>query len=313
VRAVVATDTGGPDVLAVWEVPTPEPLPTEVLVRVEAAGVNPVDSKTRAGRGMKRVLGDPPFVVGWDVAGVVEAVGMGVTRFSAGDEVFGMPWFPRQAAAYAEYVTAPSRHFAAKPETLSFVQAGALPLASLIAWQALVDTAAIEPGARVLIHAAAGGVGHLAVQVAKSRGAYVLATASAAKHDFLRSLGVDEPIDYRSVDFAEAASDIDVVLDLIGTEDYGLRSLSTLRDGGLLIVVPSGVPDAVAAAGPEQGKRVTGILVEPDGAALEAIALLVDGGELTPTIERTFPLSEAAAAQELSESGGVSGKIVLVP
>jgi NADPH:quinone reductase-like Zn-dependent oxidoreductase len=313
VKAVVATEIGGPDVLAVWTVPTPEPLPTEVLVRVHAAGVNPVDTKTRSGRGMKRVLGEPPFVVGWDVAGVVESVGMGVTRFAPGDEVFGMPWFPRQAAAYAEYVTAPSRQLARKPASLSFAQAGALPLASLTAWQALVDTALVEPGMRVLVHAAAGGVGHLAVQIAKSRGAYVIGTASAKKHDLLVSLGVDEPIDYKTTDFTTVVADVDVVLDLVGSEDYGMRSLSVLRPGGLLIMVPSGVPEAVSAAGPEQGKRVTGILVEPDGAALGEVAALVEAGRLRVEIERTFPLEQAAAAHELSESGSVGGKLVLLP
>jgi NADPH:quinone reductase-like Zn-dependent oxidoreductase len=309
VRAVVATDIGGPDVLAVWDVPTPEPLPTEVLVRVEAAGVNPVDHQTRSGSGMSDVLGKPPFVVGWDVAGVVEAVGMGVTRFAPGDEVIGMPWFPRQAAAYAEYVTAPSRHFARKPPELKFTEAGALPLAALTAWQALVDTAKIEPGARVLIHAAAGGVGHLAVQIAKARGAYVLGTASGAKHDFLTQLGVDEPIDYRDADFAEVATDVDVVLDLVGTGDYQLRSLTTLKPGGLLLEIAEDVTDAARAAAGEQGKRAIDPLVEPDGAALEAIALL----GLRVHVEREFPLDEAAAAHELSESGRVSGKIVLVP
>jgi NADPH:quinone reductase-like Zn-dependent oxidoreductase len=313
VRAVVATDIGGPDVLAVWDVPKPKPLPTEVLVRVEAAGVNPVDSQTRSGSGMHSVLGDPPFVVGWDVAGVVEAVGMGVTRFAVGDEVFGMPWLPRQAAAYAEYVTAPSRHFAPKPSSLSFAEAGALPLASLTAWQSLVDTAAVGPGTRVLIHAAAGGVGHLAVQIAKARGAHVLGTASAAKHSFLESLGVDEPIDYRSVDFTSVASDIDVVLDLIGTDDYQLRSLSVLRPGGLLLQIAEDISDAVRTAATEQGKSVVDPLVEPDHAALEEIARLADEGKLRVEIEREFPLEEAAAAQELSESGGVSGKVVLVP
>jgi NADPH:quinone reductase-like Zn-dependent oxidoreductase len=309
VRAVVATDIGGPDVLAVWDVPTPEPLPTEVLVRVEAAGVNPVDFQTRSGTGMQSVLGEPPFVVGWDVAGVVEAVGMGVTRFAVGDEVLGMPWFPRQAAAYAEYVTAPSRQLARKPASLSFAEAGALPLAALTAWQSLVDVAAVEPGKRVLIHAAAGGVGHLAVQIAKSRGAHVLGTASAAKHDFLRSLGVDEAIDYRTTAFEDVASDIDVVLDLVGTEDYQLRSQKTLKPGGLLLQIPDDITDSVRAAADEQGTRVIDPLVEPDGAALEAIGLL----DLRVHVEREFPLEEAAAAHELSESRGVSGKVVLVP
>src|ERR671931_462550 len=218
-RAIRQESFGGPEVMRLVEVDRPQPLPTEVLVRVHAAGVNPVDWKTRAGQGMLRAL---PFVVGWDVAGVVEAVGRGVTRFAPGDEVLGMPWFPRQAGAYAEYVTAPSRQFARKPDAMSFEQAGGLPLAGLTAWQALVETAGIGRGDRVLVHAAAGGVGHLAVQIAKARGAHVIGTARAAKHAFLRGLGADELIDYTATDFAAVLSDVDVVFDPIA-EDYGPR------------------------------------------------------------------------------------------
>src|SRR3954470_13152255 len=170
-RAVTQHTFGGPEVLRVAEVPKPVPLPTEVLVRVHAAGVNPVDWKTRAGQGMAGVLGEPPFILGWDVAGVVEEVGFGVTTLSPGDEVYGMPWFPRAAGAYAEYVTAPSRHFTRKPATITMAQAAAVPLAALTAWQAVVDTAKIADGQRVLITAAAGGVGHFAVQFARLRGA----------------------------------------------------------------------------------------------------------------------------------------------
>ena len=311
-RAVVAERVGGPDVLRVVETDRPAPLPTEVLVRVRAAGVNPVDWKTRSGSGMASVLGDPPFVVGWDVSGVIEEVGRGVTRFEAGDEVFGMPWFPRQAGAYAEFVTAPSRQLARKPAALDHTQAGALPLAGLTAWQALVHTAAIEPGQRVLVHAAAGGVGHLAVQIAKAHGAHVLGTARADKHAFLRDLGVDEPIDYTETDFAEAAGRVDVVLDLIGTEDYGLRSLAVLDAGGLLIQVPSGAQASVGEEGRRQGKRVTGILVEPDGHALEELAVLADAGRLRVDVERALPLEDAARAHELGERGRTRGKLVLV-
>ncbi len=171
---------GGPEVLEVVDVPRPEPGPTEVLVRVAAAGVNPVDWKVRARGGF---LGDPPFTVGWDVAGVVEEVGIGVTRFAAGDRVFGMPRFPREAAAYAEYATSPSRQLARTPDGLSDVEAGAMPLAALTAWQALVETADVRPGSRVLVNGAAGGVGHLAVQIAKARGAYVIGTARAVQHE----------------------------------------------------------------------------------------------------------------------------------
>jgi NADPH:quinone reductase-like Zn-dependent oxidoreductase len=173
-RAIRQDSLGGPEVMRITDVARPEPGPTEVLVRAGAAGVNPVDWKTRAGGGM---LGSPPFTLGWDVAGVVEAVGLGVTRFAVGDRVFGMPRFPREAAAYAEYVTSPSRQLGRTPASLSDVEAAALPLAALTAWQALVDTAAVQPGQRVLIHAGAGGVGHLAVQIAKARGAYVIGTA----------------------------------------------------------------------------------------------------------------------------------------
>ena len=177
-RIVTQRTTGGPEVLEIGRAPVPEPLPTEIRVRVAAAGVNPVDWKTRAGGGMATVIGPPPFTVGWDVAGTVDAVGVGVTRFAVGDAVFGMPWFPRAAGAYAEFVTAPSRHFAHRPAGLSEVEAAGLPLAGLTAWQCLVDIADVRPGQRVLVHAAAGGVGHLAVQIAKARGAYVIGTAS---------------------------------------------------------------------------------------------------------------------------------------
>ena len=307
-RAVRQTSLGGPEVLEVAEVPRPEPAPTEVLVRVAAAGVNPVDWKTRATGGG---LGDPPFTVGWDVAGVVAAVGVGVTRFAVGDRVFGMPRFPREAAAYAEYVTSRSRQLARIPERLSDVEAGALPLGALTAWQSLVDTAHVAPGQRVLIHAAAGGVGHLAVQIAKAAGAYVIGTARADHHDFLGELGIDEAVDYTQQDVAETVRDIDVVVDLVGGET-GLRSLPVLRDGGLLISVPSSADvDALrqAAGGRVQ---VTGILVEPDRTGMEAIAALVEDGALRVNVARTFPLAEAARAHELGESGRIGGgKLVL--
>jgi NADPH:quinone reductase-like Zn-dependent oxidoreductase len=313
VRAVQVSRFGGPEVLEPVDLPTPEPIPTEVRVRVQAAGVNPVDWKTRQGGARARALYDPPVVLGWDVAGVVDSVGGGVTRFAVGDEVFGMPWFPRLASAYAEYVTAPSRQFARIPHPLDTVQAGGLPLAGLTAWQALVDTAKLERGDRVLIHAAAGGVGHLAVQIAKARGAHIVATARANKHEFLRGLGVERLIDYTDVTFEAEAGEVDVVLDLIGTEDYGMRSLQTLREGGLLIQVPSGAPDSVNQAARDQGKRSTGILVEPDGQALEQLAALADAGELRVEVAETLPLEQAARAHELGEEGRVQGKLVLVP
>src|SRR5689334_955208 len=206
-RAIVQHAFGGPEVLELDERPIPDPIATEVRVRVQAAGVNPVDWKTRAGLGAGAGWG-LPLCLGWDVAGVVDAVGPGVTRFAVGDPVFGMPWFPRPAGAYAEFVTAPSRHFARRPEGLGVVEAGGLALAGLTAWQCLVDVARVQPGQRVLVHAGAGGVGHLAVQIAKARGAHVIATASAAKHDLLAELGVDEAVDYRGQRFEEVVEPV---------------------------------------------------------------------------------------------------------
>jgi NADPH:quinone reductase-like Zn-dependent oxidoreductase len=307
-RAMSVTRFGGPEVLEPVDLPRPEPLPTEVLVRVVAAGVNPVDWKTRSGRGVSGVLGDPPFVVGWDVAGVVEAVGGGVTTLAPGDEVLGMPWFPRAAGGYAEYVTAPSRQFAHKPAELSFEQAGGLPLAGLTAWQILVDTANVQPGQRVLVTAAAGGVGHLATQVAKARGAVVVGTARAAKHEALRRFGVDEPIDYTTTDVAAAAGPVDVVVDLVG----GSADLvACLRPGGLFVNVPSAAPDDLAAGVRAAGARYTGILVEPDHEGLYALTQIVEDGELTVEVAATFPLEEAAAAHARGEAGRTTGKLVL--
>jgi NADPH:quinone reductase-like Zn-dependent oxidoreductase len=310
-KAIVMREHGGPDVLELQEIARPEPAPTEVLVRVVAAGLNPVDWKVREEPWLPELMGEPPLILGWDVAGSVEAVGYGVTRFGPGDRIFGMPWFPRLARAYAEYVTAPSRHFARTPDALDDEYAGGLPLAGLTAWQALVDTAGVGDGDRVLIHAAAGGVGHLAVQIAKARGAHVIGTARAEKHDFLRELGVDEPIDYRAGSFETAVGDVDVVMDLVGGDDYGLRSLQTLREGGLMIAVPEGVTDAVATAAEEQSKRATGLLVEPDAAGLESLAALAADGRLSVAIETTFPLAQAAEAHQRLQRGRARGKIVL--
>lgn len=307
-RAMSVTRFGGPQVLELVDLPRPEPLPTEVLVRVVAAGVNPVDCKTRAGKGMANVLGDPPFVIGWDVAGVVEEVGRGVTTLAPGDEVFGMPWFPRAAGAYAEYVTAPSRQFARKPAGLSFEQAGGLALAGLTAWQILVDTANLQPGQRVLITAAAGGVGHLATQVAKARGAIVVGTARAANHDVLRRFGVDVPVDYTSADVCGQVGEVDVIVDLVG----GSADLvPTLRAGGLFVNVPSAAPADLADLVQDQGARYTGFLAEPDHEGLFALSQIVEDGELTVEVADTFPIERAAEAHAQSETGHTTGKLVL--
>ncbi|WP_232665455.1 NADP-dependent oxidoreductase [Pseudonocardia sp. TRM90224] len=309
-RVVTQLSTGGPEVLEIGEAEIPEPLPTEIRVRVAAAGVNPVDWKTRAGAGMAAVLGPPPFTLGWDVAGTVDAVGTGVTRFAVGDSVFGMPWFPRQAGAYAEFVTAPSRHFAHRPARLSEQAAAALPLAGLTAWQCLVDIADVQPGQRVLVHAAAGGVGHLAVQIAKARGAYVIGTASGAKHNLLHDLGIDEAVDYRTEPFEKAVDPVDVVFDLIGGE-VAQRSLDVLHPDGRLICLPSAASSAAMAAAADRGLRATGMLVEPDGDGLEDLARLVDERRLRVLVSETFPLERAAVAHRAGEMGRTTGKLVL--
>lgn len=312
-RAVSQDRFGGPEVLSIVERPVPEPLPTEVRVRVRAAGVNPVDLGTRAGGGMSDVLGNPPFVLGWDAAGVVDAVAPGVTRFAVGDRVFGFPRFPHEAGAYAEYLTAPARHFAATPAALNDEQAGGLPVAGLTAWQTLVDTARLEAGQRVLIHGAGGGVGHLAVQVAKAQGAEVIGTASAAKHDVLTALGIDNVLDYQRERFETAVRDADLVLDLVGGE-APFRSLSVLRPGGLLVHVPSDVlPDGLAVAAAARGVRATAILIEPDHAALEQLAALAAAGALQVLIHDRFPLAAASQAHDLAERTHLLGKIILTP
>jgi NADPH:quinone reductase-like Zn-dependent oxidoreductase len=308
-RAVVLREYGPPEVLAIEEVPTPKPIPTEVQVRVHAAGINPVDFKTRAGKGVSGVLGEPPVRLGWDVSGVVTEVPGGVTRFRVGDEVFGMPWFPRQAGAYAEYVTAPSRHFAAKPHTLSHEEAAALPLAGLTAWQIVVDTIQLEDGADLLVHGAAGGVGHLAVQVAKARGANVIGTARAEQAEWLRELGVEKVIDYRSERFEDLVSDLDAVIDFTGV--YGERSLPVLRPGGMLVSVPSGVPQEVLDLAARSERRATGFLVEPDPVGLAGLSHLVESGRLEVKVDRVFDLEDAGEAHRLAEAGHSGGKIVL--
>jgi NADPH:quinone reductase-like Zn-dependent oxidoreductase len=309
-RAISPRGWGAAELLTEIRTPRPVPGTTEILVRVHAAGVNATDWKQRVTGGLG-LWGDPP-ILGYDVSGTVEAVGLGATLFAPGDEVFGMPRFPQQAGAYAEYVAAPARQFVPKPTVIDHVQAAALPLAALTAWQALVDTADVRPGQRVLVHAAAGGVGHLAVQIAKARGAEVIGTATAPKHELLRSLGADRLIDYTAAPFEDDLTGVDVVLDTIGGE-YLARSLDTLRPGGILICLasPFDPPDDVAAAAAERRIRVAAPLVEPDRLALTEIAALVESGALRPVIETVLPLAEARQAHELGESGRTTGKIVL--
>ncbi|SMX67589.1 NADPH:quinone reductase [Brevibacterium sp. 239c] len=306
-KAMRQTEFGGPEVLHEEELPKPKPGPSQILIKVKASGVNPTDWKHRSG---PRFLPDLPLVLGWDVCGVVEQVGVGVTLFKPGDEVFGMLPYPFGVGAHAEYVVGPTRAFVPKPNNVDHVQAGALPLVSLTAWQSLVDTAKITPGDRVLVHAAAGGVGHVAVQIAKARGAYVIGTASAPKHDFVRGLGADEMIDYREEDFVEKARDIDIAFDTIG-DDYQLRSLRTLKPDGIMVstvpVPAKGLFDEARAL----GVRGETILVEADQAGMLEIAALVESGQLRATIADTFPLADAAKAHAAGETNATTGKLVL--
>ena len=290
-RAVQVTRFGGPEVLNLTEVERPSPISTEVLVRVIAAGVNPVDCKTRRGEGVARWVGPPPFIPGWDVAGVVEATGYGVTRFKVGDAVYGMPRFPRQAGGYAEYVTAPSHQFAPIPTNISPIEAAALPLAALTAWQCLAGVARLCAGQTVLVHGASGGVGHLAVQIARALGATVIATGSRNDREAL------------------SARNVDVAVDLAGSETEAL--VETLRDGGLLLAVANGADDRVIADCSRRGIRVEQPLVEPDGHDLEEISKLVESGKLKVNVEDVMPLAQAAEAHERLEKGGRKGKLVL--
>jgi NADPH:quinone reductase-like Zn-dependent oxidoreductase len=300
-RKITQDVLGGPEVLRLVTADVPAPGPTEILVETRAIGVNPADWKTRSTGGF---LGSPPFTVGWELAGVVAATGLGVTRFAVGDEVFGLPWFPHEGAAYAEYVTGPARHFTSKPPTLSFEEAAGLALSGLTALQALVETAAVLPDQRVLIPAAAGGVGHLAVQLAKLRGAYVIGTASAAKHDLVRSLGADEVLDHNAEDYS-ALKDIDVAIATVPGQIPQLAAC--LRPEGLIVALNTEDLQPVT--------DVEGVLimVEPDRAGLDVLSAHALEGELRVLVDRVFPLAEAAQAHKLGEEGHTTGKLILVP
>lgn len=309
-KAVEIEELGGPEVLQVVNVEKPKPGPTEILVRVHAAGVNPVDWKTRQWGGFLADLQPLPFRLGWDVSGVVEEVGQGVTRFEVGDEVLGMPWFPRQAGCYAEYVTGPSRHFVLKPGEMDHVEAAGLPLAGLTAWQALVEAARIEAGQRVLILGAAGGVGHLAVQIAKHHDCYVIGTSQGVKHDFLTEMGIDEAIDYTSSSPAEIPEPYDVILDLIGG-DTGLDAMAALKPGCIYIPIPSREHTGTADRARERGFQVHALVVEPDRRGLEQLTRLVHMDKLRVEINSVFSLEEVADAHRFGEQGRTRGKIVL--
>jgi NADPH:quinone reductase-like Zn-dependent oxidoreductase len=305
-KAVRIHTYGGPEVLVYEEVLRPQPAAGEVLVRVEAASVNPVDWKIREGYLREMLPHRLPLIMGWDVSGVVEATGAGVTRFRAGDEVFSRPDLLRDGT-YAEYVVIRETEAALKPKSLDHLHAAAIPLAGITAWKSLIEAAGVTPGQRVLIHGASGGVGSYAVQLAKWRGAQVIATASAHNHDYLLRLGADEVIDYRTVRFEEVVREADVVFDTIGG-DTQERSWRVLKTGGILVSIITPPPAEKAAA---HGVRQAFVFIQPDAAVLAELAKLADAGKLRPSLEAVLPLAEARRAQELSQGGHVRGKIAL--
>jgi len=305
-RVVRLRTFGGPEVLELAELDTPEPGPEQVLVRVVASGVNPADWKVRSGLVPK--YGRPPLTPGLDVSGVVDRVGPGVTAFRLGDEVVGVP----MGGGYADYVVVGVDALAVKPAGVEHVTAAALPVAGLTAWQAVTEAAQIRAGDRILVHAAAGGVGHLAVQIAKHHGGYVIGTARAANHDFLRGLGADEIVDYHTTDFTSAVRDVHAVLETVGG-DYGPRSLEVLRPNGILVSISGSgsvrlVTPEVAAA---RGRRYTEFPMHPSGADLAALLDRVAAGTLRVDVAGTVPFTKAADAHQRSESGRVRGKLVI--
>lgn len=291
-KAVRIHTHGGPETLVYEDAPRPEPAEDEVLIRIYAASVNPVDWKIRNGYGKDRFKRHLPFILGWDVAGTIEGTGSQVEQFQPGDAVYGYTSLFRDGA-YAEFMVAKTTEIALKPTSVDFIEAAAIPVAALSAWQALFDTADLSANQRVLIHAASGGVGSMAVQLAKAKDAYVIGTASARNADFLRDLGVDEIIDYQKTKFETAVQDLDVVLDTIGG-DTQERSFGVLRKDGFLVSIVSPLSQQTAAS---HGVRSAMIGVQPNAAQLDEITALVDSGKLKPYVETVLPLNEARQAQ----------------
>ena len=305
-KAVRIHEYGGPEVLRYEEAPRPVAGTGEILIRVHAAGVNPVDWKVRAGFAKDRLKYKMPFIPGWDLSCDVEAVGPGVSRLRVGDEVYSRPDIARDGS-YAEYIVVRESEVARKPQSIDHVQAAAVPLAALTAWQALFDGAKLSAGQTVLIHGAAGGVGSFAVQFAKMKGARVIGTASTKNHGYLRSLGADETIDYNTTRFEDVVQNVDVVLDTI-TGETADRSYPVIKKGGVYVSILMPPSQEKAAA---HGVRAVHTFVQANEEQLSEIAKLVDSGKLKITIEKVFPLAEARAAQELNAQGHTRGKIVL--
>jgi NADPH:quinone reductase-like Zn-dependent oxidoreductase len=305
-KAIRVHQYGGPEVLKFEEAPRPQPGPGEVLVRVRAAGVNPVDWKVREGRYKEAFVYRMPFVPGWDVSGVVESTGPHVALLAEGDEVYGSPSMVRNGT-YAEYAVVPEAELALKPRSVDHLHAASVPMAALTAWQGLFDVGGLRTEQKVLIHGGAGGVGSFAIQLARWKGAYIIATASGRNQEFLRNLGADLTIDYERGRFDRVVCDADVVFDTVGRETL-TRSWKVLKKGGILVSTVEKPSDQEAAA---RGVRGAYVYTQANPAQLAEIAKLVDAGMVRPIVEAVFPLNEARHAQELSQTGHARGKIVL--
>jgi len=302
-NAIVVHEYGGPEVLKYEDALRPEPKDDEILIRTMSAGVNPVDAAIRAGSFR---TGQLPFIPGMDVAGVVEKVGANVTKFKAGDPVYAYLSFQEQGG-YAEFTIARENETALKPRGISFEQAAAVPLAATTAWQALIDTAGLKAGQTVLIHGGSGGVGHFAIQIAKARGAKVIATASAPNQDFLKQLGVDQPIDYTKTKFEDVVKNVDVVLEATRSDSMA-RSYGVVKKGGFIVSI-TGSPDQAQLD--QHGLRGQSLMVHPEANVLEELTKLIEAKKLTPMVSQVFPLTEAAKAQQQIETRHTRGKIVL--
>ena len=303
-KAVRIHRFGGPEALSVDELDRPQPGSGEALIRVLAASVNPVDFKTRSGHFPVVKQEDLPIVLGRDVAGIVELCGPGMTSKS-GDEIYAMLGSDR--GGYTQYVMVKPGEFAPKPKEVSFVEAAAIPLAGLTAWQGLFDQGQLTSGQRVLIHGGAGGVGHLALQFAKARGAWAATTVSAADLDFVRELGADQVVNYKTQRFEDEVDPVDLVFDLVAGETQN-RSWSVVKSGGALVSTLQKPDEDVAR---RRNIRALSYMTRPDAAQLAEIAKLVDEGKVRPWVNSTFRLNEAAAAQQTLEKEHVRGKIVL--
>lgn len=316
-KAYTLKENGGTEKLKLSEVEKPKINPDEVLIKTRVISINPVDAFVRKNEAsLKGILkpgkDEDTFILGWDVSGVIEEVGSNVTEFKEGDEVFGMVNFPGQGKAYAEYVAAPENQLAFKPKNISFEEAAAATLTALTAWQGLVTNAKIKKDDKVLIHAAGGGVGHYAVQIAKSFGAYVIGTGSTSKKDFVLKLGADEFIDYTKEKFEDKVNDSDIVLDSIPGTGHLLRSIAAAKNGGSIISIKTNFEGEIAEKAKAKNLKTYRILVSSNGNDMKEIAKLLEEGEIHSHVSEKFKFEDLPKAHQQIETGKTLGKIVVV-